>query len=415
MLSRPLDSLLFLTLTVSAVGCSEASEVVAPDASCEAVLCNPSTVSGDAGRAQDGALDAEPASPDGASAPEPGPLGGEPGYGFEPGEGFDLPVAGEGFVFVPVPGTRCQDGSESGMAVARGSDELVIYLEGGGACFNDWSCLSSSTLFASRSFGASDLGRIPTQGIFSAASDNPVRDFTKIFVGYCSGDVFSGAADAGHNGEAQVGFQNLKLMLARIVPSFPAASRVLLTGSSAGGFGALYNWVQTQEAFGETPVDALSDSGPMFADEYLAPCLQHTWRDLWRWQDTLPLGARPTVTQAGGAFGSLFEYLVTRFPGRRFGLMSYTEDTVIRLFYGAGEQNCSTLIPSPTNYPGPRYTEGLVELRSRLGDSAGFSSFYVAGSDHTFLASDSTATASGKTVFAWLSDFLAGKAEHAGP
>jgi len=417
-----LKLLLILALLCGASGCGDAAKNALPATESGAtggvVSSGSSGATGVDGAGSTGAVvatdDASTLLPDASAASSP--LGSEPGYGFVPGEAFELPAAGQPFAFVPIEGTECQDGSSTGLAIQRGSDDVLIYLEGGGACFNDWTCLSSSTLFASRNFGAADLGRIPKAGIFSDASDNPVRDWTKIFVGYCSGDVFSGSAkDSGHGGESQVGFQNLRLMLSRIVPTLPSAKRVLLTGSSAGGFGALVNWVQAQEAFGDVPVDALSDSGPFFADTHLAPCLQNLWRDLWRWSDMLPPGCTECKETTGGVLPPLFDYLVTRFPKSHFGLMSYTEDTVIRLFYGAGEEDCGTLVPSPTNYSGPRYTEGLLQIRERLTDARNFSSFYVAGSDHTLLVSDATVTASGLSVFDWLDAFLQGKAEHAGP
>jgi hypothetical protein len=45
--------------------------------------------------------------------------------------------------------------------------------------------------------------------------------------------------------------------LKRIVPTFPDPSRVILSGSSAGGYGALANWWQTQQAFGDVRVDLI--------------------------------------------------------------------------------------------------------------------------------------------------------------
>ena len=44
-----------------------------------------------------------------------------------------------GWSYVEVPGTKCLDGDTAGygIRVRPGSDKLMIYFEGGGACFND--------------------------------------------------------------------------------------------------------------------------------------------------------------------------------------------------------------------------------------------------------------------------------------
>ena len=46
------------------------------------------------------------------------------------------------WVWIPVEGTSCRDGSPTGMGVRlqEGADKLVIYLEGGGACFSILTC-----------------------------------------------------------------------------------------------------------------------------------------------------------------------------------------------------------------------------------------------------------------------------------
>ncbi len=52
-------------------------------------------------------------------------------------------------------------------------------------------------------------------------------------------------------------------------------TKVLLTGISAGGFGAAANYPQVARAFAPVPVYDLDDSGPPGAeDPYLPKCLQ---------------------------------------------------------------------------------------------------------------------------------------------
>lgn len=76
-----------------------------------------------------------------------GGAGGEAGTG---GIGTEGPInAPEGeWTWVPFPGTQCMDGSETGFAINRhgANDDVVIFLEGGNACFNFGSCASTANL-----------------------------------------------------------------------------------------------------------------------------------------------------------------------------------------------------------------------------------------------------------------------------
>jgi hypothetical protein len=83
------------------------------------------------------------------------------------------------------------------------------------------------------------------------------------------------------------GYNNVEQFLGRIVPTFADAPHVLVTGVSAGGFGAGFNYHRIARSF-PGKVTLLDDSGPPMRDEYLAPCLQATWRAVWGLDSTIP-------------------------------------------------------------------------------------------------------------------------------
>jgi hypothetical protein len=60
-------------------------------------------------------------------------------------EGEPLPDAPVGeWIWVDFPESRCRDGSSTGIGVRRGaSDNLAFFFEGGGACFNGFTCLAN--------------------------------------------------------------------------------------------------------------------------------------------------------------------------------------------------------------------------------------------------------------------------------
>src|ERR1700683_4943900 len=97
---------------------------------------------------------------------------------------------------------------------------------------------------------AADANYLAQPGGFfdRTAAANPFKDYSYVYVPYCTGDNFAGANVVQYGGMTamHVGFRNVSAFLSRIVPTFPAATHVVLAGSSAGGFGAIFNWGQTQ-------------------------------------------------------------------------------------------------------------------------------------------------------------------------
>jgi hypothetical protein len=166
------------------------------------------------------------------------------------------------------------------------------------------------------------------------AAANPFKDYNWVFVPYCTGDIHAGnnVVTYGTNTAHFVGYTNLTAYLERLVPTFSKADRVILAGSSAGGFGAAVNWLQTQEAFGSIRVDLIDDSGtPMPPDVLPAtnPDMP-SQRAAWNLAATLPKGCTECATRADATLG----FYNTTYPDHRAALLSYTQDTVLPNFYG---------------------------------------------------------------------------------
>ena len=215
-------------------------------------------------------------------------------------------AAANQWTWVPVAGAKCRDGSATGFGIRLNpaSTKLFIYLEGGGACFNALSCIGNSSSFGATSFN-SWKGGGGAAGIFDTTNAaNPVKDWNAVYIPYCTGDVHAGDLTSsvpanGPQNQSFVGYANVGLDMQHIVPTFPGVTDVLLTGISAGGFGALYNYDRVARDFCPLPVTLIDDSGPPMSDTYLAPCLQTRWRTLWGLNATLP----PDCPQAIGSNG----------------------------------------------------------------------------------------------------------------
>ncbi|MFN0252640.1 MAG: pectin acetylesterase-family hydrolase [Kofleriaceae bacterium] len=313
--------------------------------------------------------------------------------------------------YFETPGTACIDGTPAGFSVNYNpaSTKLFIYFEGGGACFNQF-CESLFT----RS------GMMPGNGgLFDRVNTaNPVRDWSWIYVPYCSGDVYGGNTETMVAGKMRTfhGYTNHTAFLERWVPSFPSDT-VVLSGASAGGFGAAVNYAQTQRAFGETPVILVDDSGPPMSSAVFPPCLQTLWRMTWGFDRTVLAECGSGCSNQDDFVEDLFAHTRSEFPNMRGGLFSSVGDQTIRAFAGygwSGGHNRCDSIPSPVTQQ--VFQTGLEEIRTTVGTGT-FGTFYVPGNGHTILRSGNvyTSMAGGKTVATWIGDLIGGTASHLGP
>ncbi|MFW7377836.1 MAG: pectin acetylesterase-family hydrolase [Oligoflexus sp.] len=313
-----------------------------------------------------------------------------------------------------IEGSFCRDGSQAGFFVQEKADatDLVIYLEGGGACFNDQTCNNNPSSI--------NPNQTPNNfGILDSDDErNPVKTWNKVYVPYCTGDVMAGSndnADVSSRYRAQkfVGYRNMGLFLQDLTDRFAAVDRVLLTGESAGGFGAAYNFDRVQIAFGGTPVYLLSDSGIPFADEYLPPCLQSIWRGLWNLNETMPEDCIDCRQPNGGGIANMLELISSKYGGRQFGFLSSTADMTIRIFYGFGNNSCRPFIPLMSE---GKFRAGLFDVRDRYMTDD-FVTFFVNGQDHTYLTNERfyQTQANGLRVYEWVTQFVEQQASSVGP
>jgi len=319
------------------------------------------------------------------------------------------PVTGltaNAWVWTPVTGTMCRDGSQTGFAVnlaSPPSNNLVIYLEGGGACVDEFFCspLASPTTFGESQFSSwqGDATGDANSGIFNRGDTaNPVAGWNFVYIPYCTGDIFTGnrtnvTVPKVSMVQQFVGYTDVGLDLDRIVPTFPGVQKVLLTGISAGGFGASANYVQTARHFGSTPVYLLDDSGPPMEAPYLAECMQSQFASLWGMDGALA-DCGSDCSNPDSYFVDFAKHLGKAYPTVPFGLIESSQDAVISLFFGYGNPgNCVGSDLPGASVPGATFTEGLQVTEEQLAGTSNFGSFILGGSrnmQHTSLGSSST-------------------------
>ena len=335
---------------------------------------------------------------------------------------------------IPFPQGYCRDGTPAHLMVHlnSASTKVAIYEEGGGACFNDGSCLMTFD------FPSYTLG----QGIFNFANaENPIADWNIFYVPYCTGDVHAGnnlAANPGSSGPTKyTGYTNLELYLARILATVPGATDWLLTGSSAGGFGAgltvdliARNLPPSVERF-----TLLDDSGPPMSSTYVPPCLQGRWSSTWGFGDSVLKDCGLACPDPSDYTTAWMQFILNKYAkgpdAARFmgGLISSTSDAIISMFFGFGADGCTAA--SPVSLTGPVYEAGLLDIRYWAKEQTDrFGTFYYGSSAHTTLMLDNGIQLAGVGLLGglydtqvngvkltdWIRDLLAhAQAAHVGP
>lgn len=135
---------------------------------------------------------------------------------------------------------QCSDGSPFHYWVRRGDPEKVLfYLNGGGACFSAETCNGDTATYTTDLAGDEGPG---DGGIFDLDNpDNPLADHSMVVVPYCTGDLHLGTTEHDYGNDVVVqhkGFVNASTALGAAAALFPAATEVVVAGSSAGSASA---------------------------------------------------------------------------------------------------------------------------------------------------------------------------------
>jgi len=337
-----------------------------------------------------------------------GPLVAEAGPPPFVATGAPISAADGAWTWVDFPDSFCRDGSTAGIAVSleSASKKVMIYIEGGGACFDSITCLANPT-------NVSGQKAEKTGGLFDRTNTaNPVKDWNFVYVPYCTGDIGAGANPNGTvsgvtGTQMFVGRPNLEAFLNRVVPTFPGVTNVLLTGVSAGGFGAATNVPLVQSAFPAVKVGLIDDSGPPMSSQYLPSCLQKEWRTTWGFDDSFLKDCGAACPNPDDYVLDYAKFIAKQYPDRMAGLLDSDTDDVISAFYGYGNNNCTGSLLTPI--AGATYTAALVDFRMQImGLDPNFGTYYPDSSQHTWLGDSSlySETQSGTTLISWVSNIV---------
>jgi pectinacetylesterase len=369
----------------------------------------------------------------GSSPPDPvvpGPYDGAPplGAAIAQADAAPIPNAGD-WTWVPFPDTTCTDAvldsgaylfstSPTGLAISwgdPGNADVVVFLQGGGACWDFFTCGGAPTFvpktaatgpFGPAEFEADIYQAYPLSWIRRENLPQSLAGATIVFVPYCTGDVHAGDAVTTYSFPGaqpitwhHAGHANVLAFLKRLGATFPAPRKLVVAGSSAGGFGALANYPAFRWYWPDAVSYLVDDSGPPLAGAAIPASTRAAWYASWDMGASLDAFCPSCQTD----FSQGLRALAARYPQDRIALLSHLQDLTIREFFGTFTITPPYLVPMSA----PDFEAALRALGTDAMDPATSNAkyFFTAGAEHPTLL-DPTAIDLPVPLEVWIEDML---------
>ena len=311
------------------------------------------------------------------------------------------------------------------------SKNLAVYFEGGGACWDNLTCtfpINDQLPAQVPQFfvPAIDAATNPANydGIFKSDNpDNPVKDWTMVYIPYCTGDLHAGSAsktytNVGHPAFTlppqftlqHKGFDNFMVVLDWMKKNVEDPKKVLVTGSSAGGYGASANFPWVQRSFRKAQTYVLADA----SQGVTAPAFDtgNPGRASWNLQ-LAPWAFGDDPSAVSGP--DLLRTAALALPKVKTAQFTTTFDTVQIGFYGVMKQlyqypgTCFNPAVNPNLTTAIDWnTQMLATLQSYDEDVPNFRYYLAQGNYHTLLRSPLfyTESSGGVAFNEWVEDML---------
>ncbi len=277
----------------------------------------------------------------------------------------------------------CSDGSDYRFFARPGDPrKLLIYFQGGGACWNGRSCDPDLDPTYIVNTGDLDLGR--ADGIFAFEQDaNPFRDHSVVVAPYCTGDVHLGdsvtAYEApttrqhpSHTFEVQHrGHINGLAVLDWVYTRFFRPESIFVTGSSAGSIPSPYYAMLVAEQYPGAKLTQLGDASSGYRREVMTATPEAVWGTLDVMRELPELSAARL-----GDFSNELLYIIAgqRFPDHQFAAFDNAEDRVQKRFLELAGYRANTIREF--------IQRNQADIRTEIEN---FASFIAGGDEHTIL------------------------------
>jgi hypothetical protein len=303
---------------------------------------------------------------------------------------------------------------------AGNPNRILIALDGGGACWDAATCIGSpltgsSTYTVELDETAEGLGA--GQGLLDITNeDNPYKNYTQVFVPYCSADIHWGSKDTTYELPGLPPFEikhrgsdNVLSVLNWLKTNgrkkyrldFGRARDITVTGLSAGGYGATLAYPYVAEMAPRARLNLISDAaiGVQTQEFYNQTVYNAAAPESASWgvKDSLPLfvpGLNETflaTTPASFFTPALFGLLSNYTPDAKLSALTHDFDGV-QVFFYALQTGQLQVLPNgdvqPTAAAFGAWNFQMKAITAATASNPNYRFFIRQGFQHTFLAND---------------------------
>ena len=291
----------------------------------------------------------------------------------------------------------CSDGSGFEYYVKKADPaKVLLYFEGGGACFDRGTCGPESDSF-SRVLGDPPSAR--GDGIFDDTdARNPFAGWSIVYVPYCTGDVHMGNTTTDYGDGVVIqhkGYVNATTATKAAAAAFPDATQVAVVGESAGGVAVpLYAGV-IADLLPEASITAIADSSGAYPD---IPGINAVIGAQWGTMNAVPdWPENEGMTVDRWSIPGLFVQAGRHAPRIVFGRHDFATDRVQSFFSGLAGIPADDMVT-------------LIDQNAREIRDAGVpvATYVAPGSDHTVFGRPGfyTETVGGVLLVDWVTSLV---------
>jgi hypothetical protein len=303
-------------------------------------------------------------------------------------------------------GTGCAHDSTFAFRVRPGApDKILVFLNGGGACWRAQECDPRHPTYTMTADSANDAS-IRT-GIFNFDNAaNPVRDFTMVFVPYCTGDVHLGSRLVEYQtktagGTARTfsvrhgGAANTESVLDWVYDRYKNPGVVVVTGVDAGAIPSPVVAAKMARHYPSARVVQLGDGAGGYHAKSVPAVLAGWGATEYLQEDEL----FRSLDSADADFERLYTASATAAPNVRYAQFNTVDDATQLAFLGLlGVKDVPLARTLATN---------LAEVRA---GTPSFHSYVAPGKTHTILRSNAmyATTVGGVAFTSWMASLVNG-------
>jgi hypothetical protein len=321
------------------------------------------------------------------------------------------PVSAQWQTIEPGGETICSDGSPFRFFVHPGDPaRLLVEFEGGGGCWSAETC--AADIYTRRVTSDPELARRLglLVGIYDRSNpENPFREWTHVYVPYCTGDLHWGNATRAYSSGLGApllvhhkGAVNAGSALAWTFANVAAPSQVAVVGCSAGGYGSILWAPHVIARYPGAQAVQLSDSAAGVVPPGFFGTVLASWDVSAAWPKDIPSLALDALDPAQVGLPTLYGGIAGHHPLATFSQYNVILDTTQIFFAG--------LTYGRVVAPAEWSAQMQASVDAIGGANPNFASYVAPGSQHCILNSPALYATSVSRVrlVDWINGLLSG-------